>query len=432
MIRFARARRPAGCLFGVLLSLVEAETRRAGAEPGPTPAPASDAIADLRRRLEAGDTSLEKRDRLGFLPALLAALDVPASSQGLVFSKTSFQANLISPDRPRAIYFSDDVYVGWVPGADVIELSTPDPVLGTAFYTLDQREPRARITPQGETCHQCHAGAMTSRVPGHLVRSVHPDPLGFPVMRWGSTLVDHTTPLGSRWGGWFVTGAIEDGLHRGNRVFHEPASGDDRAPRAAPLALADRARGYPSSGSDVVALLVLEHQVLVHNRIAQASAAAREAVTYEQALRPLLHPGSDPARAAPLESTQKRLQAVVEPLLDALLFVAEAPLPAPLVAPSEFAARFAARGPRDAEGRSLRMLDLRRRLFRYPLSYLVYSPGFRSLHPLARTPILARLRDVLLGRDASPRFAHLGADERTAILAILRATAPWILDEGAR
>ena len=83
-------------------------------------------------------------DDHGYLPALSKELNVPQSSQVLVFSKTSFQRERITPKTPRALYFNDDVYVGFCLRGDVLEVSAVDPKLGTAFYTLDQ-EP----TPTG-------------------------------------------------------------------------------------------------------------------------------------------------------------------------------------------------------------------------------------------------------------------------------------------
>ena len=71
-----------------------------------------DAITALEARLRSGEVRLEG-DEKQVVRSLLAALGVPEASQMLVFSKTSFQKDRISPEHPRAIYFSDKVYVGW-------------------------------------------------------------------------------------------------------------------------------------------------------------------------------------------------------------------------------------------------------------------------------------------------------------------------------
>ena len=94
----------------------------------------NDAVARLQQRLERGEVKLEYSEVDGYLSSVLKLLNVPVSSQGLVFSKTSFQLFRISPKNPRAIYFNDDVYVGYVRGGDFVELSTADPKLGGVFY----------------------------------------------------------------------------------------------------------------------------------------------------------------------------------------------------------------------------------------------------------------------------------------------------------
>src|SRR5690348_11214395 len=58
-------------------------------------------------RLMRDHVPLEPRGGLGYLPSLLDRLSIPIDSQALVFSKTSFQAEKISPRNPRAVYFND-------------------------------------------------------------------------------------------------------------------------------------------------------------------------------------------------------------------------------------------------------------------------------------------------------------------------------------
>jgi hypothetical protein len=122
------------------------------------------------------------------------------------------------------------------------------------------------------------------------------------------------------------------------------------------------------------------------------------------------------------ESTTSRIKDAGEPLVKYLLFHDEAKLTARIAGTSEFAAEFQARGPRDAQGRSLRALDLERRMFRYPCSYLIYSDSFRRLPDDVRDYVWQRLWDILNGRDSSKDFAHLSADDRRAIIEILRET----------
>jgi hypothetical protein len=86
---------------------------------------------------------------------------------------------------------------------------------------------------------------------------------------------------------------------------------------------------------------------------------------------------------------------------------------------SGFAERMSARGPRDRKGRSLYELDLTRRLMKYPCSYLIYSPAFDALSPLAKAPIYRRLWQVLSGQAKEPRYRTLALADRQAIVEIL-------------
>src|SRR5436853_7732015 len=66
--------------------------------------------------LQRTASGLKYDPSFGYVPAVLRSLQIPVSSQVLVFSKTSFQSPKISPRMPRAIYFNDDTYVGFVHG----------------------------------------------------------------------------------------------------------------------------------------------------------------------------------------------------------------------------------------------------------------------------------------------------------------------------
>ncbi len=177
-------------------------------------------VSKLAARLTAGELRLEYDQHVGYLAALLKALDVPVESQMLVFSKTSLQRHRISPRTPRAIYFNDDVYVGYCKSGDVLEISAVDQQLGAVFYTLDQKdEKHVRAARQTDNCLLCHSSSRTEGVPGHLVRSMFVDSSGQPIFSAGSYSVDHTTPLERRWGGWYVTGTHGDQRHLGNLIM---------------------------------------------------------------------------------------------------------------------------------------------------------------------------------------------------------------------
>jgi hypothetical protein len=372
----------------------------------PVVAVASDPIAELQQKMKSGQAKLEFEKDHGYLVSLLKALKVPVSSQTLVFSKTSLQSERISPKTPRAIYFNDDVYVAWVQGSGLIEVMSTDPQKGSVFYVLSQERsdhPEFERS-SGHECSVCHyvAEAAPKFVPRLLVSSVIPDTTGnvdgtFPIEPTDQS------PMKERWGGWYVTGTHGNQLHAGNIVLARPASLFNGLPSAATSKSANvvdlksflDTTPYLTPHSDIVALMVLVHQKEVANRIVLANskgdAAAKE---------------------------------TGEALVKAMLFAGAVPLTSPVKGTSNFAAEFAGQGPRDSRGRSLRDFDLRTRLFRYPLSYLIYSKSFDALPAGVKSYVYRRLREILSGEDKSKDFAYLGTADRTAILEILRATKP--------
>ncbi|MCA9246144.1 MAG: hypothetical protein KDA42_03485, partial [Planctomycetales bacterium] len=382
-----------------------------------------DAIARLQHAIDQGEVSLDFDRDLGYLRSVLAALNVPESSQALVFSKTSFQLRRISPRTPRAIYFGDDVYVGWVHGGDVMEFSAVDPNLGANFYTLSQQDSsKPRFVRHTHECLQCHGSSLTKNVPGHVVRSVYTRPDGQPLLGAGTYISDHTSPLAERWGGWYVTGSHGAQRHLGNLLLNQvddPAEVDlDRGANVTELASYFNTAGYLSGESDIVALLVLEHQAMMHNLITQANFLTRVALQEADVMNEMLE-RPDGYLA---ESTMRRIHNAAEPVVEYMLFCGEAPLTDPIVGTSSFAKDFAARGPHDSQGRSLRDLDLKSRLCKHPCSYLIYSKAFSELPEIVRERIYLRLWEVLSGQDTSEPFDHLTTTDRGAIVEILRST----------
>jgi hypothetical protein len=381
-----------------------------------------DPAALLQRRIDKGEAKLEFDSKHGYLLSVLKHFNIPVSSQMLVFSKTSFQLNRISPEAPRALYFNDDAYIGWVQDGDVIEVSSVDPVKGSIFYTLDQRNPRKTGFVRREECLQCHASPKTLGIPGHLVRSVYPGPDGFPYFQAGSFNTDHRSPFKERWGGWFVTGTHGAQRHMGNVVALDRDKPEilDIAAGANVTDLRGRVNTEPylSRHSDIVALMVLEHQTRMHNLIARVNYETRLALSQQEAMNKVF----GRADGTWSDSTRRRIFGASEALLQYMLFIDEARLDAPVKGTSNFQAEFEQRGPRDKSGRSLRQLDLTTRLLKYPCSYLIYSDAFDGLPQPAREYIYRRLWDVLSGKDKSRPFAGLADGDRIAIRTILWET----------
>lgn len=389
----------------------------------------SNVVTRLQERVARGEATLKYEEGIGWLRSVLRELGVDEKSQMLVFSKTSLQRSRIAPETPRAIYFNDDVYVGFCQGGEVVEVTAADPQLGAVFYTVDQEEPaKLSLTRQGDNCLICHASsAHTGGVPGHVVRSVFTDAGGFPVLSAGSYRTDQTSPLEERWGGWYVTGTHGDAKHLGNLIVRDKLRPETILPENLNVtSLAERfdTSAYLTPHSDVVALMVLEHQTATHNKLTASSFAAKRALWDEKVLDDAFRDGADEMR----ESTVRRINNAAEPLVEYLLFSGEAKLSAPVAGTSGFAESFAAKGPRDSKGRSLRAFDLQTRLFKYPCSYLIYSPAFDGLQQQVKDRVYLRLHEILISKDTTEKYAHLTPADRQAIREILLDTKPDLPD----
>jgi hypothetical protein len=389
--------------------------------------PPADAVARLQKQIDAGGLHLKYTRPRGYLDSLLAALGIDASSQMLVFSKTSVQARKISPKTPRALYFGDDTYVGWVPGASLIEIASLDPKLGFNFYTLDNSAPATpAFRRQMRRCLRCHDTyeLRGGGVPRLLAGSGYIDPAGKLVSHEGWILVNDDTPIESRWGGWYVTGRPDRLRHLGNVIVKDPIQlqhlDELRVGNLKSLAGEFDTGPYLTGRSDIVALMVFEHQLHVQNLIVRVNYDTRTALHNEKQSKTLL--GGDEQLSA---DTLARVRTIAEPLVKAMLMVGQPRLNGPVAGLSGFAAKFEALGPHDENGHSLRDLDLKTRLFRYPLSYVVYSDAFDALPAVTKRYIYRRFAEVLSGRDDSADFKNLlSPAERSAILEILTATKP--------
>jgi hypothetical protein len=391
-------------------------------------------VSRLQQRIDAGATHLERDEKTGWLRALLKELKVEPSSQMLVFSKTSLQRSRIAPETPRALYFNDDVYVGFCKSGNVIEVTAADPELGAVFYTVDQHETsRPVLTRQIDNCISCHASSsFTDGVPGHVVRSVYADDDGLPILSAGSFHIDYTSPLEHRWGGWYVTGTHGSQKHLGNLIAKNEKNPAEFLPEnlnVTDLTSRVDTAPYLTPHSDIVALMVLEHQTAMHNAFTQANYAVKRALWDEKVLDEAFGDSQETLR----ESTVRRINNAAEPVVKCLFFSGEAKLTDRIAGSSGFAESFAAKGPHDAQGRSLREFDLSTRLFKHPCSYLIYSEAFDGLHEMLKSRVYARMLEILRGEDQSKEFSHLTAADRAAILDIVRDTqedlpADWSAD----
>ncbi|MSU36397.1 MAG: hypothetical protein EXS36_15130 [Pedosphaera sp.] len=365
---------------------------------------ASGPVEALHARLERSEARLEFATPPGYLLGLLRELKIPPSSQLLVASKTSPNKHYISPKNPRALYFNDSVALAYVPGAELIEVAAADPKLDVVFYTLEQKPTaRPRLT-RDDRCMECHASAKTLDTPGCLVRSFLTDGDG-EVDVLSGLMVTHRTPIAERWGGYYVTGDTGGQRHRGN-LFGSDAFARHEKTADARASVMDlkpflEVGKFLEPSIDVVALLVFEHQVHMMNLLTRLRLDTETLAESE---------------------TFGRTHPATEAVLKYLLFVAEAPLAGPVRGDSRFAHEFEALGPADAQWRSLRQFDLRTRIFKYPCSFMVYSPSFDALPLRAKRHLYRRLWEVLSGEDVSPEFKSLSAETRAGIRDILVQT----------
>jgi hypothetical protein len=347
----------------------------------------NDPIAGLLRRPE-GVSGLTREGPSAYLRSILGALDVPLSSQIMVFSKGSVQSPLIEPNNPRALYFNDSVVVGWVRGG-FVEIAAQDPEQGTVFYRAHSSLLGGLSIVRDNTCLSCHHSHRTAAVPGMI------EPMG------------QTRPLERRWGGWYVTGSLGTIQHFGNIDVAKLKSGDATPATITVMSLEKTfdTHGYLTPYSDIAALMVFEHQMQMTNLLTRLGWETRVAV-------------HDKRPVASSSAFRDRVADVV----DYMLFVDEAPIASKIQGTSGFAADFSERGPRDSKGRSLRQLDLNTRLLRYPCSYMIYSAQFERLPAEARTAVYERLWAILSGKDKDVRYRHISATDRRTILEILRDT----------
>lgn len=360
-------------------------------------------IADLESGRIATDLTSEKT----FVRSLLKALGIPASSQLLVFSTTSLQLSLISTSNPRALYFNEDLYVGYVPGGR-IEVVSMDPELGGIYYIFDiPRDDRPLRIERSNRCMNCHAGAETHYLPGLLAKSVIPGPNRGSLDSFRTDQIGHGVPFAERFGGWYVTGDHSITNHLGNLTGRLSPEGLTKIP-VPPGKVFDFGR-YPAATSDILPHLLHEHQAGFVNRAVEASYRTR---TYFHASKGTI----DGEQSAELDKQSHQLARY-------LLFADEAPLPIGGVeGDAVFKENFARNRKAAKDGSALKDLDLRTRLFKYRCSYMIYSVVFQGLPPAMKERVYRRLNEALNADKPDPEYAYLSPAEKRTIRAILKET----------
>jgi len=371
----------------------------------------TDGVARMAADLASGKARVKGESGLERLEFVLETLGVPVESQVLVFSKTSLQNGMIQPKNPRCLFFSENAYVGYVPGGH-IETIIHDPVLGPVFYLIETGgDAGLKIERDTNNCLSCHGTGRTEGVPGMLIRSVYPDENGHPLLHLGTNDVNHETPLEERWGGWYVTGrsALP---HLGNRAFEE---GGDIAARTWELddlsGLLDTTK-YLRPTSDIVALMALEHQCQMHTLLNAATMNYRRAYHFGKSIAPDTDPDSG--------SAGRVAESWADKIVDCMFFKDEADLGEGVEGNAEFQKAFASRFPKTGDGDSLAEFRLYGRLFKNRCSYMIYSDAFKGLPPTLKALVIAKIGRVLAGEEKD--FDWIAGSELKRIAKILEET----------
>ncbi len=421
-------RPPVPWLGAAVLLWVVAVVRTTGQAPA-VPASPADAVSALAQRLARGETSIGFDGPGGYLRSLLRELNIPEDSQLLVFSKTSLDAQFVTPRTPRAIYFNDSVSVALTPGAPEIEFAAVGPRAGLSFYTLDVREAAKPEVKQRGDCGGCHQGVTTPNVLSLVMMSLPTRPDGTTFDFLPFEYVDQRTPFEFRWGGWYVTGTHGAQRHRGNAFTVDPVAAlEDRPPLPGTQNLTTLegrldASHYLTPTSDIVALMTFEHQARVTNTMLASIRAARTLAS-----QPAEPPRNGLPRPVPAMTPAAVMAKAVDELVNAMMSIDAQELREPVQGVSTFARTFPDAGRRDRQGRSLRDFDLTRRVFRYPVSYMIDSALFDGLPEVVKDAVYRRIYDLLTVPDPPPALARVPEADRRAALEIIREIKPALPD----
>ena len=367
--------------------------------------PLKDPFTKFMGEVESGRVKLDGSGELPYLLSLLKALNVPVTSQMLVFSNTSLQLRLISPRNPRALFFNEDVYVGYIPGGR-IEIVSLDPEVGGIFYIFDiPRDGSAFRAERSDRCMNCHAKEETFYVPGLFVKSVVPLPTGGSLQAFRQKQSGHAIPFAERFGGWYVTGKHGIAEHWGNALGRNSSEGVLQKLPLEPGRTFDYAR-YPMPSSDILPQLLHEHQVGFVNRVLEATYKTRE----------LLNASGGKLTNADSALLDEKAKSLVH----YILFADEVPLPG-VEGDAAFKADFQKAGVA-VSGASLREFDLKTRIFKYRCSYMIHGAVFAGLPREMKLRVYRQLATALNEAQPDKAYAYLPLAEKRAIRAILKGT----------
>ena len=365
-----------------------------------------DEFNKFRVALAKNQVQLDNSSEKAFVASLLKALDISQSSQTLVFSTTSLQLSRISPRNPRAVYFNENLYVGWVPGGQ-IEVIGIDPEWGAMTYIFDiprRLNEKPVIQREDKVCMRCHAASDIGSIPGLLISSVVPGPGGGSLDEFRDGEIGHHVPYRNRFGGWIVTGDEGFGKHWGNMTG--TLSNGEIIPISNKFGQNFQEDRHLVKTSDLLAHILHEHQAGFVNKFVAATYRVRD------------------VRAAKVKEIttanfDQYLNWEAKKLVRYLLFADEAKLPSGISGDLHLKTHFLSKAKKGKSGKSLRDFNLKDRLFQHRCSYMIYSAAFQGLPKPLKAKVYEHLRHALV---KDPAYQYLPLEERKAIYYILKET----------
>lgn len=366
-----------------------------------------DRFAQIKDRIQQGEVKIDTSSDKAFLKSMLDALSIPVSSQIMVFSASSLQSEIINPRNPRALYFNEDTYIGWVPGG-LIEIIAADPEMGPMFYVYDRLRPGGPVpnVQRSTKCMNCHAGNATRRLPGLIAESLLVSQAGSSLETFRRDVQGHQIPLESRFGGWHLTGGHNIPNHRAN-VMGIPRNGKNEIVPVEPGQYSDLSLHLLPT-SDILPNLIHEHQLGFENRLVYAIYTVRQ----------LKHENKGFMGAAAKAEIEER----AEELARYITFADEAKFPTKGISgDTAYAEDFLRDRKATKTGISLKDLDMKTRIFKHRCSYMLYTDTWKEAPPELKERVYYHMA-LYLRDQPDAQHAHIPQAERLAIRTILKET----------
>lgn len=366
-----------------------------------------DRFAELQEKVQQGEVKLDTSNDKAFLSSLLEALNIPITSQIMVFSASSLQSEIINPRNPRSLYFNEDTYLGWVPGG-LVEIIAADPEMGPMFYVYDRLQPGGPVpgVQRSTKCMNCHAGNATRRLPGLIAESLLVSQAGSSLETYRRDVQGHQIPLEDRFGGWHLTGDHHLSSHKANVMGLAQNRKIEKTP-VPPGQFSDLGLHLLPT-SDILPHLIHEHQIGFENRLVYAI----------YTLRQLKHENRGLLGAAAKAEIEERAQEMAR----YIMFADEAKFPSRgITGDPAYAQDFLRDRKLTEAGLSLKDFDMRTRMFKHRCSYMLYTDTWKQAPKELKERIYYHMA-LYLRDQPDAHHAHLAPAERMAVRGILKET----------